>query len=63
MSDKEIILTGWIQEESKRIGRPLLEGLDYEVRQEGDALLVTYYTDPDNENIQIFEITDTPVIN
>jgi hypothetical protein len=63
MTDREQILISWVIEESKRVGRELIEGFDYEVRNEGDALILVYYTDPDFSNVQIFEITDNPLLH
>lgn len=63
MTDREQILINWVIEESKRVGRELIEGFDYEVHNEGDALILVYYTGSDFSNVQIFEITDNPLLH
>lgn len=63
LSDRDLILLGWIYEESARLGRDLVEGLDYDVIRMPDALFIAYYTDPDHDGMQIFEVTDEPLLH
>lgn len=63
LTDRELILLGWVQEESVRVGRELVEGFDYDVYRDRDALYIIYYTDPDRDHTQIFEVTDNPILH
>lgn len=63
LSDRDLILMGWVCEESERLGRDLIEGFDYDVIHMPDALFIAYYTDPDHEGMQILEVTDEPVLH
>lgn len=58
MTDGEAILVGWIYEESQRLGKNLVEGIDYDVIRMSGSLFIAYYTDPDHDGIQIFEVDD-----
>lgn len=61
IGDREEILKLWIETESKAVGRPLVEGQDFEVERTQDAIYVTYYGHMVDGEPEVMEITDTSV--
>jgi len=62
IGDREEIFRLWLEEEQKRIGRELEEGIDYEVECCHDRIVVYYYNRSGSE-CEALVITDTPLLH
>jgi hypothetical protein len=62
VGDREEILQLWIETESALLGRELIEGEDYEVERLPDRIIVHYFGREQSE-VEVFDITDTPILN